>query len=262
MLRLDNDFANAAFIPNADDYLRRWPAEAAAFRAEMASQGRLIADVAYGPSQRQRFDLFLPQTHARGVVVFVHGGYWLRFDRTDWSHFAAGPLARGWAVALPSYDLCPSVSIAQITDQIETAITAISDRLDGPLRLTGHSAGGHLVARMICADRSPSWRHRLQKVVPISPVADLRPLLWTSMNEQFQLTEDTAAEASPVLHDPVTRDVHVVVGAAERPVFVAQARELASAWDVPLSLLEDRHHFDVIDGLCDPTSDLVRAIVE
>ena len=112
-------------------------------------------DISYGQSLRQRFDLFLPENPPKGLFVFVHGGYWLRFDKSDWSHFAQGPLAHGWAVAMPSYDLCPSVSIAQITRQISQAIMQSAARIAGPLILAGHSAGGHLVARMACADGRP-----------------------------------------------------------------------------------------------------------
>src|SRR3546814_5563195 len=51
-----------------------------------------------------------------GLAVFVHGGYWMAFDKSSWSHLAAGAVARGWAVALPSYTLCPE---ARISDRSE-----------------------------------------------------------------------------------------------------------------------------------------------
>ncbi len=42
---------------------------------------------------------------------------------------------------MPSYDLCPTIRISGITAQIARAVTAIAARMDGPLVLTGHSAG-------------------------------------------------------------------------------------------------------------------------
>ena len=68
----------------------------------------------------------------------------------------------------------------------------------GPMVLTGHSAGGHLVARMGCRDvaLAPGVRARIRHILPISPVADLRPLLETSMNADLRLDE---AEAEAVL---------------------------------------------------------------
>ena len=172
-MRLDNDYANAPFIPGAEGFIERWKSQAAAFRADMLARDAAQLDIAYGQSERQRFDLFLPENPPKGLFVFVHGGYWLRFDKSDWSHFAQGPLAHGWAVAMPSYDLCPRVSIAQITRQISQAIVQSAARIAGPLILAGHSAGGHLVARMACADGLPQVLHeRIKRVLAISPLAD------------------------------------------------------------------------------------------
>ena len=89
--------------------------------------------------------------------MFVHGGYWKAFDKSTWSHLAHGAVARGWAMALPSYTLAPDATLAQMTAQIARAIAAARAEVPGPVRLAGHSAGGHLVARMLCAD-SPIWR--------------------------------------------------------------------------------------------------------
>ena len=141
-MKLDDAYANAAYIPGGADYPDRWAAQAAAFRAG----ARCEIDLVYGERPRERFDLFHPNRLAKGVVIFVHGGYWLRFDKSYWSHLAAGPLAHGWAVAMPSYDLCPDVGIAQIGDQIAQVIAVIAARVPGPVRLVGHSAGGQLVA--------------------------------------------------------------------------------------------------------------------
>ena len=141
-------------------------------------------------------------------MVFVHGGYWRRFDRGWWSHLARGAAARGWAVAMPSYVLSPEARIAGITGQIAAAVTAAAGLVPGPVRLTGHSAGGHLVARMANADAGlpAEVAERIAKIVPISPVADLRPLIETSMNGDFGLDEAAAIADSPALQ-PKALDV-------------------------------------------------------
>ena len=54
---------------------------------------------------------------------------------------------------------------------------------------------------------------------------------------------------------------HVWVGGAERPAFLDQARWLSDAWACPLSVAEGRHHFDVIDALCDPSSALMDVLL-
>jgi len=256
-MELDDAYANAAYIPGADAYPERWAQAAAGFRAVTLCE----TDVVYGKTPRQRLDLFHPDRLAKGLVVFVHGGYWLRFDKSYWSHLAAGPLAHGWAVAMPSYDLCPDVRIAEIGNQVAAAISMASERVPGPLRLVGHSAGGQLVARMTAPRLGARWQDRLQKVVPVSPVADLAPLMRTSMNKKLRLDAAEVRAESPVhLHIPKV-PVTIWVGADERPAFLEQARALGDAWHCHAVEEQGHHHFSIIDGLADPEKPLTRELL-
>ncbi len=117
-------YDNAPNIPRGADWPAAWVEPAAAFRADMAAKGLLEADVSYGPGVRQVFDLFRPATAPRGLVVFVHGGFWMGLDKSYWSHLAAGPLAQGYAVAIPGYTLAPEARVAAMTQEIGAAITA------------------------------------------------------------------------------------------------------------------------------------------
>lgn len=257
-MELDDAYANMPYIPGAEDYPDRWAEEAAAFRARMQQSGRAALDLSYGPGARHVLDLFLPEDEAKGLCIYVHGGYWLKFHGSFWSHFAAGPLGRGWAVAVPSYDLCPDVRIADITRQIAQAVSAAAGRVRGPVVLTGHSAGGQLVARMGAEGMLPgAIAARIAHIMPISPVADLRPLRQTSMNDAFLLSEEDAEAESPALHPAPDVPVTIWVGGAERPVFLDQARWLSEAWGARLVTVPDRHHLDVIDALRNPESAMV-----
>ena len=256
---LDDAYANLPHIPGGAEFPARWSTAAAQFRA--ATQG--ARDVAYGPSPRQVMDLFEPAAPAKGTLVFVHGGFWRAFDNKSWSHFAAGALERGWRVSMPGYDLCPDVRIAMITQQIAAAVTQIARETDGPLSLAGHSAGGHLVARML----APGILHadivaRLHHVMPISPLSDLEPLTRTQMNADFRMDEAMARAESPLMQPRPETPVTVWVGAAERPAFLDQAMWLASHWNCEEVIAPGRHHFDVIDPLTDPESDMIRRLTE
>lgn len=258
-MELDNAYDNVAHVPGAPSYPPRWSELAEAFRAQLTKAGRAALSLPYGDSARQAFDLFHPVGPSEGTVIFVHGGYWRRFDRSHWSHLAQGALEQGHAVAIPSYDLCPQVSIAEITEQITCATEKVAALTKGPLRLTGHSAGGHLVARLSESGRlSTATTRRIMRIMPISPVSDLRPLLHTSMNTVFQLNPDSAAAESPVLMT-VRLDcpVSVWVGAKELPAFLDQARWLSEAWSCRLNIAQNMHHFDIIDALADPKSSMV-----
>jgi arylformamidase len=253
---MDRAYANGAFIAGAEAYPPKWEAAAAAFRAGLGGRARL--GLAYGGAARQRFDLFLPEGTPKGLLVYVHGGYWLAFGRETWSHLAAGGLARGWACAMPSYTLAPEARISDITVEIGRAVDAAAGMVAGPVVVTGHSAGGQLSARMGCVGAPLSAK--IARVVPISPVAELAPLMATAMNDKLQITEAEAALESPArvaLRDGVS--AHVWVGGQERPAFLWQARLLSEHWDCAWSVAAGKHHFDVIDDLADPGSGLMEA---
>ena len=262
-MSLDTDYINVDYIPGGAEYPDRWEAEGQAFREREAAIGRARLNVPYGSGDRNRFDLFHPAGKPEGLVVFVHGGYWMRFDRHFWSHFAAGLTARGWAVAMPSYTLAPEARIRDMTREIARAVETAAGLVPGPIRLVGHSAGGHLVARIGCRDvlLDPGVRARIARILPLSPVSDLRPLLEIAMNDTLRLDTDEARAESPVLHAAPDIPVTVWVGAEERPVFLDQAMWLAEAWGAPLRLDPGRHHFDLLDGLEDADSPMVESVL-
>lgn len=262
-MSLDTDYNNVDFIPDGASYPDRWADEARAYREVEAALGRARLNVAYGTGERQKLDLFHPTGRPEGLVVFVHGGYWHRFHRDFWSHFAAGPTARGWVVAMPSYTLAPDARVRDMTVETARAVETAAALVRGPVRLAGHSAGGHLVARMGCRDVAlkAEVRDRIARIVPISPVSDLRPLLRTSMNDSLGLDQAEAAAESPVLHDAPDAPVTVWVGAEERPVFLDQAHWLVQAWEAGHRIDPGRHHFDVIDGLRVADSPLTEALL-
>jgi arylformamidase len=250
----DRAYANGPFIPDAETFPPRWTREAQAFRAALGQRAR--TGVSYGPQKRNCLDLFLPDATPQGLLVFVHGGYWLRFDRDLWSHLAAGAVARGWACALPSYTLAPEARISAMTQEIARAVEVAGGLVAGPVVVAGHSAGGHLSARMGCADLSLSTP--IKRVVPISPLADLEPISLTAMNADLRLDAPEIAQESPALLAlrPGV-EAHVWVGAQERPAFLWQARLLSEAWSCPWTPETGKHHFDIVEGLTDPASALM-----
>ncbi|WP_299702294.1 alpha/beta hydrolase [uncultured Tateyamaria sp.] len=256
---MDDAYANGAYIDGAADYPPRWAEAAQAFRDGLGTRAHL--NLSYGPSDRMALDHFMPEGEAKGTLIFVHGGYWLKFDRSYWSHLATGALAHGWCVAMPSYDLCPTVRIAGITQQIAQAVMAVAEGSMGPISLAGHSAGGHLVARMLAPGMLPaSVLSRLTHVMPISPVSDLEPLLETSMNADFGMDVGMARAESPMRQPKPDTPVTVWVGADERPVFLDQARWLAKAWGADHVVTKGEHHFNVIDALANPDSDMIQRL--
>ena len=142
------EYNNRARVPENPAIMAGWSRDAKAYRE--AHQGRLRG-IPYGPGERHRIDLFAGDD-AGPIVVFIHGGYWQALDGSFFSHLAGGLNAQGIDVAIPSYDLCPNVSI----DELSSKCVCMRElaKLGRPLVISGHSAGGHLAACMLATD----WR--------------------------------------------------------------------------------------------------------
>lgn len=266
----EDAYANGINIPRGDAWPNAWIEPAKVWRDKMDEGGRAKLDLAYGERPRNRFDLFLPEQTPKGLVVYVHGGYWVRFDKSYWSHLANGAVERGYAVAMPSYTLCPENSISGITSEIGAAIGKAAEMIDGPIFLTGHSAGGHLATRMISATSplTESVRTRIRNTVSISGLHDLRPMMRLAIQKDLKLDEAEALAESPALLRPL-EGVRLTcwVGAAERGEFIRQNALLANVWaglGAATAVVEeaDRHHFTIIDGLADPDHPLTRTLLE
>ena len=265
----DDAYTNGANIAGGDRWPDAWVGPAKTFREERLAVGRAELGLTYGDRPRNRFDLFLPDAEPKGLVIFIHGGYWMRFDESLWSHLARGPVANGYAVAMPTYTLCPENRIAGISAEIAQAVEKIAGMVGGPIHLAGHSAGGHLATRMVSANTplSDAVKGRIRNVISISGLHDLRSLMRTAMNATLKIDAAEAAAESPVFLEPLEH-VRVIcwVGGGERSEFIRQSKLLANAWigvGGATAYVEepDRHHFNIIDGLADYVHPLTRALL-
>jgi arylformamidase len=258
---LTDDYENRKYIPDAETYSPRWEADAATLIAKLGDRARIGIPYAAGP--REKFNLFLPDGAPKGLMIFIHGGYWHSRDRHEWASFANGALDRGWAVAMPGYTLAPDVRLTVMARNLAHAVDTIAAAVpDVPIVLTGHSAGGHLAARLACRDLPLVCVQRIRRVVPISPITDLHPLMQTSQNTILQIGIPEAKLESPALLQK--RDdlaVQVWVGGSERPVFIAHAASLGTAWSVPVTVVPGLNHFSIIDALRDAESTMTNALL-
>ncbi|WP_037082681.1 alpha/beta hydrolase [Neorhizobium vignae] len=265
----DNSYSNGINIAGGDAWPEAWVAPAQTYRDRMLAAGRAELGISYGERPRNVYDLFLPEQAPRGIVVFIHGGYWQSLDNSYWSHLAEGSIAHGFAVAMPTYTLCPDVHITDIVVEIGSAITQIAARFDGPIHLTGHSAGGHLVSRMVSntSPLPPQVRARIGNTVSISGVHDLRPLMRVNLNERLKITPEEAQRESPVLLEPGPNTrIFCWVGGNERAEFLRHNELLANIWtglgaETGAYAEPDKHHFSVPNGLMDPHHPLTRTLL-
>jgi arylformamidase len=259
---LEAEYNNRAKVPGHPVIMAQWQRDSQAFRAVHPHQE---LGLAYGPTPRQAMDIFWPDAgRTADLALFLHGGYWQALDRSWFSHLAAGLLAHGFAVAIPSYDLCPQVSLAEIVEQIRSAAGFLHRRHGGRLLATGHSAGGHMTAMLMATD----WAVRglPADLVPaglsISGLFDLPPLVGTSINAGLGLDAAEARRLSPLFLPPPGGRLHAVVGGAEGAEYARQSQAIAAAWGGTWEVLDGEDHFTILGGLAQPDGVLVRRALE
>src|SRR5262245_48449151 len=265
-LDLEAEYNNRQRVPEHPQINARWSAASAAYRQSAEAD----LDQPYGPKERQRYDLFHAGDAKAPLAVYIHGGYWQRGDRRDYFFVAKELNAAGIDVALPSYSLCPAVSVMDIVAELRTCLAAIWKKTKKHPVVTGHSAGGHLTAAMVATDWSNVAGVPADLVragVAISGVFDLAPLVPTSINDLVRFDERSARAASPLLWPPPPegRTLVAAVGGNESSEFLRQSREIAQAWALAglkteYLVLPGTDHFTVVDELAKPTGALFDAV--
>lgn len=267
------EYNNRARVPEHEQIFLGWARDAENYRADALKEGRAELDLAYGDTPRQTLDLFMPRAgSAAPLALFVHGGYWRSLDQSLFSHVAGGLNARGIAVAVTGYDLCPIVTIADIIEQIRRACVFLWQRLSRRLLVCGWSAGGHLTACMVATDWQSLYPKAPADLVPagyaISGLYDLAPLIKTSMNEDLRFDPDGARAVSPQFWPlPPGRTFDAVVGALESNEFRRQSQAVAQAWrqggaQTRFEEIAGMNHFTIVGMLADPQSAMTARVAE
>jgi arylformamidase len=261
------EYNNRAMVPEHPAIIAAWHADAKAYREHANPESA----IRYGARPRNAYDLFRPAGDKDGaMVLFIHGGYWRAFDRSMFSHMAAGANAHGISVAVAGYTLCPEVTVPDIIDELRQCVIHLGSTQGRRLVVVGHSAGGHLAACMAATDWTAYGQSAglVQACFAISGLFDLRPLMATEFNADLKLDAATAMAASPLFW-PVPQRIPLDswVGSRESFEFKRNARSLAAAWaglghDCRYAEVPGENHFSVANGLADPSSQMTRRLVE
>lgn len=255
----NKEFEVNKHIPNAHKIIKSSQERSTKFRKDMQKAKKARLDIKYGQNDRNVMDVFSPGPLVRSTLIFLHGGYWLNSDKSHWSHLASGSVQSNVRVAIPNYSLCPDADVSEIILEIKQCIEFVAKKFNGPIIIVGHQAGGFLAARMACMKMlSPDIVARISHVMPIAPLSDLRPLVQTTMNNEIALSEEKAIQESPALLE-VDQDIMVTVwvGSDDQPIYLQQAKFLATQWNCFFVKSQNRNHLDVLEGLESASSRLL-----
>ena len=206
------------------------------------------------------------------VHVFFHGGYWQALDKADFSFVANATRGEDALCVVVNYALIPQVDMDTLVAQCRRALIwlwhHVADYGGDPERIvvSGHSAGGHLVAMMAATDWpavDPACPRDLVKCgLCISGLVDLEPIRLCYLNDVLELDVDTARRNSPIALDNTNNaSLQCVVGGLEGDEYLRQSESLAARWDnTACNALEDHDHFSIVMELDDPESGLSRLL--
>ncbi len=268
---LDAEYNNRVKVADAAGWLARYERESTKARAELL--GRL--DVAYGPNPGETLDVFPAGRGPAPVHVFIHGGYWHRMDKADFSFVARTFHAAGAAVVVINYALVPTVDLDELVRQCRTAVAWVHRQASSfggdsaRIFVSGHSAGGHLVAMLLATDWSSFGAPAdvIRAGAGISGLYDLEPIRLSYLNEVLQLSPEVARRNSPVHLAPATQaPLLLPLGGLEGAEYHRQSEDLAKAWRghgrrVDVMSMPGLDHFSIAGQLEDPSSPLARALL-
>lgn len=262
---LDRSERNRAYDNNAAfPEIARWREVWQAASADWRSARPTGLDLAYGPAERNRWDLFPAVDPGAPCLIFIHGGYWQRNRRQDFACMAEGVAAHGWSAAVLGYSLAPQASLAAIVAEARAALDWLAAEgpargVAGPLVVSGWSAGAQLAAMAL---DHPAVKAGLA----ISGVYDLAPIRDTNLNDALSLTDAEVAALSPLRLPVVHRPLTIAYGEAELARLVEDSRDfhaLRAAAQAPGRLLPiaEADHFSILEHLRRPDGALVQALL-
>lgn len=269
---LDAQYNNRDKVPDAAAIAERWMAKGAEARGQLSCD----LDLAYGPHERHRLDVFPAARPDAPILAFIHGGYWHSRDKTLVHYLAPTFVAADVTFVSIGYRLCPEVTVGEVFADVAAAIDwihahgeTVGGRVDR-LHVAGHSAGGHLAA-MLCG---PAGRPMVLKGgCSVSGLHDLEPIRLCYLNDQLHLTTDDVAPLSPIAlarglkpNGDKLPALIATVGMEEGPEYLRQRDELVTALHAAgqpaLSVdVEGGNHFTALEAFGDPHHPLCQAML-
>ena len=217
---------------------------------ETLREQRPDLDLAYGNGERNRWDLYPANDPKAPCFVHIHGGYWQRGSKEIFACLSEGPLARGWSAALCGYTLAPEATLAQITNELKSAFDWLNAKasehgIQGPIIVTGWSAGGHLTSFILDHPEGGGGAGDLGRVRSSAPCATP-----PHVNDKVKLSEEEIQNLSPDAAADRQQALGIAYGTGELPAMIASSRDYHAyriARACPRRLDTDRQHQSLHD---------------
>jgi arylformamidase len=262
---LDRAYDQTVWAPYMADIQMRQAANSEAARRRLGEPLRL----AYGPSPIEGLDVFKARQPNAPVMVFIHGGAWLRGEARNFAFPAEMFVDAGvnYVVAdfapVSSFDGDLSAMAAQVRRAIAFAYKNAAQFGGDTSRfyLAGHSSGAHLAAVALTSDWQAEFGLApdfIKGALLMSGMYDLKPVRLSKRSDYVKFTDAMEDAMSPQRHlDRLHTPITVTVGSKDSPEFIRQARDFVAAVKAagkPAELVEapEYNHFDLSYSLGNP----------
>uniref|UniRef100_A0A1I8P783 Alpha/beta hydrolase fold-3 domain-containing protein n=1 Tax=Stomoxys calcitrans TaxID=35570 RepID=A0A1I8P783_STOCA len=237
-----------------------------------------------GKSDNQLLDIYYKdKEEGLPIFVYIHGGFWQELDKTT-----SGPivhtLIEHYRIILVDYDVCPRVTLLQLTQQISNFfkwLSVYAKETGAPkISICGHSAGAHLALQMFQSEflQAEQRLNAIDNVFLISGLYDLQQL-WSfetcNPNNLLSLNPNLAIQLSPQCCNYNNKligqykaqevKIHIITGEHDSEAFKRQSQNYAYKltklnMDVNYRMFRSYDHFDIIEECSQRNSAISRYI--
>ncbi len=263
--QLTEAYDDYATIPNLSVLLQENRERALAVKARLDP----IQDIAYGPENIQKLDIYVPKNAKNvPVIISIHGGAWTVGSKNSCAIPAETLISMGVLFISIDYGLAPQYRMENIMAHVRQAIAWVYKNIaqyggdPNRLYIYGMSAGAHLAGTTLM----PNWHKDfdlpedvIKGLIALSGIYDICTLVYASQagaQKALQMTGEEARRTSPLYHLPKHCIPSIIAYGEKEPLILFRfeayqyALELQKA-GCTVSLIEVPHanHFDMINEL-------------
>ena len=266
---LDRNFDQRGWIRNAEEIIARYVSRSQSVRERLD-----FYTLSYGWGDEEILDIFPAGRGNSPVLLFVHGGAWRNFTKDNFSFVASAFVPAGFPTVVVNFPKLPAVRLPNMLSALQRALAFVHHHAGSfggdanRLYLCGHSSGAHLAANLAIEEHTTGeiLRESITGCACISGCFDLEPVLLSVRSSYVRLSKSEVGALSPLFHvDRLACDVLIASAEHDTNEFQRQSDAFAQAL-AQAGRLRDRltlpglDHFDAIELLADPTSELSRRI--
>lgn len=231
----------------------------------MENENVTVLQKRYGESERQQFDLYMPETIMANspVVAFFYGGGWKRGEKEKYGFVGQTLSGKGYVTVIPDYRLYPEVKFPAFVDDGARLIAWVRNNLEqakNGVVVMGHSAGAHTAALLLLDHSYLENRGQSQNIIRgmigLAGPYGFNPLEYRSTRPIFAAADPLDSARPVTFACAAAAPLLLLHGDSDTVVIPENSRELKQRVEtcggrVEYLELPETGHYTIILGLSD-----------